>query len=52
MCGHKEALESIVFYAPLNVSGEKDETNRTAARRFYDNLKKMEKAYPLKWMRK
>lgn len=50
VASHKEMLENIVFYAPLNVSGTENETDEAAAKAFYDKRKQIEEVYPLGWL--
>jgi len=50
VCDRNQMLEALVLYAPLNVTGEKTEANKTAAEAFYDTRRKLEDIYPLKWL--
>lgn len=52
VASHKEMLENIVFYAPLNVSGTENEKDQAAAKAFYDKRKQIEEVYPLGWLKK
>jgi len=50
VCDRNRMLEALVLYAPLNVTGEKTEANKTAAEAFYDTRRKLKDVYPLKWL--
>ena len=50
VASHRELLENIVYYAPLNETGTETETARSAAKKFYDMRHRIEDVYPLGWL--
>ena len=50
VASHKELLENIVYYAPLNEAGTETEDARSAAKKFYDMRHRIEDVYPLGWL--
>mgnify|MGYP001010273921 CR=1 FL=1 len=52
VCSRNELLECLVFYAPLNETGVKDDAAKAESKNFYERLRRLSKAYPLAWMRK
>lgn len=50
VCEKDDFLECVTFYAPINKTGIKSETERNKARTFYDVRRKVEEVYPLGWL--
>lgn len=50
VASHRELLENIVYYAPLNETGTETEATRSAAKKFYDMRHRIEDVYPLGWL--